>query len=101
LRYDDPDISLSQSDEDKILGFPAPKLDNPDAKFAALQVSLTLGTSSYATMALRELTKEDTGTHHQTKMTAGADDQKAKVADAETAGDEAEEQNNEDDKMDG
>jgi hypothetical protein len=52
-------------------------------------------------MALRELTKEDTGTHHQTKMTAGADDQKAKVAGAETAGDEEEEQNNEDDKMEG
>ena len=52
-------------------------------------------------MALRELTKEDTGTHHQTNMTAGADDQKAKVAGAETAGDEEEEQNNEDDKMEG
>lgn len=96
LRYDDPDVSLTQSDEDKLLGMPAPELNKPDAQFAALQLSLTLGTSSYATMALRELTKEDTSAHHQTKLTAKADDQKAKAvveddAEEEQADDKMEE----------
>jgi tRNA pseudouridine13 synthase len=78
LRYDDPEIALSQSDEDILLGEPALDLDKPDGQFAALQLSLTLGTSSYATMALRELTKQDTSAAHQTLLTAAADDQKFK-----------------------
>ena len=46
LRYDDPDVSLTQSDEDKLLGMPAPELNKPDAQFAALQLSLTLDRKS-------------------------------------------------------
>lgn len=80
LKYNDPDVSLTQSDEDKLLCLPAPEIDVLGAQFAALQLSLTLGTSSYATMALREVTKEDTSAHNQTKLTAQADDQKAKAA---------------------
>jgi len=102
LRYNDPDVSLTQSDEDKLLGLPAPEIDVPGAEFAALQLSLTLGTSSYATMALRELTKEDTSAHHQTKLTANADDQKAKtVADDNAEEEQANEEGtaNRDDKM--
>lgn len=55
MRYNDPDIALSQSDEDKLLGLDPPPTDEEakEGKFAALQVRLTLGTSSYATMALR------------------------------------------------
>lgn len=55
MRYNDPDIALCQSDEDKLLGLDPPPTDEEarEGKFAALQVRLTLGTSSYATMALR------------------------------------------------
>lgn len=57
MRYNDPDVALSQSDEDKLLGLDPPPTDEEakEGKFAALQVRLTLGTSSYATMALRQV----------------------------------------------
>lgn len=55
LRYTDPDVPLCQSDEDKILGKEAPPSEEAmnEGEFAALQISLSLGTSAYATMALR------------------------------------------------
>jgi tRNA pseudouridine13 synthase len=55
LRYTDPDVALTQADEDKLLGFDLPVTD-VDGRFMALQVRLTLGTAAYATMALREIT---------------------------------------------
>lgn len=75
LRYTDPDVSLAQSDEDKLLGFDPPAVVE-DGKFMALQIHLTLGTAAYATMALREITKTDTSSHVQTSLTAAAEDQK-------------------------
>ncbi|PPQ77416.1 hypothetical protein CVT25_010998 [Psilocybe cyanescens] len=75
LRYTDPDVSLAQSDEDKLLGFDPPAIVE-DGKFMALQINLTLGTAAYATMALREITKTDTSSHVQTSLTAAAEDQK-------------------------
>jgi tRNA pseudouridine13 synthase len=55
LRYTDPDVALSQSDEDKILHKEMLPSDEEmkEGEFAALQISLSLGTSAYATMALR------------------------------------------------
>lgn len=75
LRYTDPDVSLAQSDEDKLLGFDPPAIV-ADGKFMALQMNLTLGTAAYATMALREITKTDTSSHVQTSLTHAAEDQK-------------------------
>lgn len=75
LRYTDPDVSLAQSDEDKLLDFDPPAVVE-DGKFTALQIRLTLGTAAYATMALREITKTDTSSHFQTSLTAAAEDQK-------------------------
>ncbi|KIL68071.1 hypothetical protein M378DRAFT_158583 [Amanita muscaria Koide BX008] len=75
MRYTDPDVALAQADEDKLLGFDAPITDE-DGMFMALQVQLTLGTASYATMALREITKTDTSSHHQTTLTHASEDQK-------------------------
>ena len=74
IRYTDPDVSLAQSDEDKLLGFDPPVVDK-DGKFMALQVQLTLGTASYATMALREITKADTSSHYQMALTIASEDQ--------------------------
>ncbi|KXN86433.1 Multisubstrate pseudouridine synthase 7 [Leucoagaricus sp. SymC.cos] len=74
MRYTDPDVSLAQSDEDKLLGFDPPAVDQ-DGKFMALQIQLTLGTASYATMALREITKTDTSSHYQMNLTIASEDQ--------------------------
>ncbi|ESK96111.1 pseudouridine synthase [Moniliophthora roreri MCA 2997] len=75
LRYTDPDVPLAQADEDKLLGFDPPAVVE-NGKFMALQINLQLGTASYATMALREITKAETSSHYQTNLTAAAEDQK-------------------------
>ncbi|THV08431.1 tRNA pseudouridine synthase D [Dendrothele bispora CBS 962.96] len=77
LRYTDPDVPLAQADEDKLLGFDSPVVVE-DGKFLALQINLTLGTASYATMALREITKTETSSHFQTSLTIASEDQKYK-----------------------
>ena len=82
LRYTDPDVALAQADEDKLLGFDPPVVDE-SGKFVALQIRLTLGTAAYATMALREVTKTETSSHYQTELTQASEDQKYKsTADA-------------------
>lgn len=97
LLYSDPDLPLSQADEDILLSFPPPAVLSPDdstdgnvatGQFSALRLNLTLGTSSYATMALREITKEDTSAHNQSQLTANAEDQKNRVVDAVEGEDE-------------
>jgi len=90
LRYTDPDVSLAQSDEDKLLGFDPPAVVE-DGKFMALQINLTLGTAAYATMALREITKTDTSSHVQTGLTASAEDQKYRGTTSDAAAPVAEE----------
>ena len=77
IRYTDPDVALAQSDEDKLLGFDPPLTDE-DGPFMALQIRLQLGTAAYATMALREVTKTETGSHFQSTLTQASDDQKFK-----------------------
>lgn len=72
--YTDPNVPLAQSDEDAILGLDKPMIDE-DGKFLALQIRLTLGTSAYATMALREVTKTETSSYHQTNLTLASEDQ--------------------------
>lgn len=74
LRYTDPDVPLAQADEDKLLGFEPPVIDET-GKFVALQIELQLSTAAYATMALREVTKTETSSHYQTNLTASSEDQ--------------------------
>ncbi|CAG8547070.1 4227_t:CDS:10 [Cetraspora pellucida] len=56
LRYDDPNIPLSLNDLDIINGKMEPE-NIPDGKLLALRIHISLSTSQYATMALRELLK--------------------------------------------
>ncbi|KAG8937118.1 hypothetical protein FRC02_006318 [Tulasnella sp. 418] len=77
IRYTDPDIALAQSDEDQLLGFTLPPTE-PDGKFMALKMELQLGTAAYATMAIREVTKTETSSYHQTNLTLTSEDQKFK-----------------------
>ena len=88
LRYTDPDVALAQADEDKLLGFDPPVVDE-NGKFLALQVRLQLGTAAYATMALREVTKTETSSHYQSSLTQASEDQKYKASAAEADGADA------------
>ncbi|KAJ3025227.1 UNVERIFIED_CONTAM: hypothetical protein HDU68_007344 [Siphonaria sp. JEL0065] len=67
LRYDDPNYPLSMTDLDRINGVPEP-ISIPDGKRLGVVVEFTLETSSYATMALREILRSDTGAGHQAGM---------------------------------
>ncbi|CAD6903426.1 unnamed protein product, partial [Tilletia controversa] len=81
LRYTDPHIDLALSDEDRLLGFPEPpSAENQsdaagEGQFLALQIRLVLGTSAYATMALREVLKTDTSSAAQKEFTMRSEDQ--------------------------
>jgi tRNA pseudouridine13 synthase len=86
LRYTDPDVALAQADEDKLLGYDPPVIVE-DGRFMALQIKLTLGTAAYATMALREITKTETGSHYQSSLTNAAEDQKFRGTEAAVAAD--------------
>lgn len=68
LKYDDPTAPLAQTDEDKLFGRPPPP-PTPSAASTALQIELTLGSSTYATMMLRELLKSETGSLAQRLLT--------------------------------
>jgi len=59
IGYNEKDADLALSDLDIINGKEAPNND-PNGKYKALQLSFSLPTSSYATMALREVTRMDT-----------------------------------------
>ncbi|WRT63389.1 uncharacterized protein IL334_000294 [Kwoniella shivajii] len=74
IQYTDPDLSLVQSDEDKILNLNPPVENNPQGKFRALKIELELGSATYATMVLREITREETSTWHQIGLTMSGED---------------------------
>lgn len=78
IRYTDPDIGLTQSDEDRILGLNPAAEDDPEGRFKALQIEFELSSSVYATMALREITREETSTWHQIGLTMKGEDQEFK-----------------------
>ncbi|KAJ3229866.1 hypothetical protein HDU81_004952 [Chytriomyces hyalinus] len=64
LQYDDPHIPLSRTDLDIINGVPEP-VSLPDGKRVGVVVEFSLETSSYATMALREILRSDTSAGFQ------------------------------------
>ncbi len=57
------------SDIDEMKGIEAPK-DNPEGTFKALVIQMSLKSSSYATMALREILKCDTSSQTHAAQTA-------------------------------
>lgn len=72
-------MALAQADEDKLLGFDPPAIV-PDGKFLALQIEIQLEAAAYATMALRQVTKQETGSRFQADLTQASEDQKHKGA---------------------
>ncbi|XP_047515423.1 pseudouridylate synthase 7 homolog [Pieris napi] len=67
LRYSEPLADLLLSDLDLLKGRPEPA-NVDDGKYKALLVDMTLPTSCYATMALRELLRVDTSSETQAQQ---------------------------------
>ncbi|KAI8096451.1 pseudouridine synthase [Halteromyces radiatus] len=67
IRYNDPTEKLVNTDLDTALGEPQP-VGEPDGKHLALRVEFTLGSSQYATMALREIIRIETSSQSQSKL---------------------------------
>lgn len=68
LRYDDPNFPLTETDEDRMFKRTLPE-PPAEGEHLALQLDMTLGSSTYATMALREILKAETGSEHQKGLT--------------------------------
>lgn len=71
-QYTDPNKPLTLNDEDALLGM---TLEDSDGMFKAVVLDLELGASTYATMALREVTREETASWWQTTLTVQGEDQ--------------------------
>ncbi|XP_070192243.1 pseudouridylate synthase 7 homolog isoform X2 [Littorina saxatilis] len=67
FRYNDPTVALALSDSDRMDGVEEPQ-SVEDGKLRALRLTFNLPTSSYATMALREVLKTDTSPAQQASM---------------------------------
>ncbi|KAF7391993.1 hypothetical protein HZH68_011536 [Vespula germanica] len=86
MRYKAKHDDLISSDIDEMKQVTPPK-DNPDGEYKALIVEMSLGASTYATMALREILKHDTSPQVQAAQSAAHD---ALVEKKETIADESE-----------
>lgn len=71
VRYNDPESDFILTDFDIFKGKDEPK-DVEDGKYKAIVFSMCLELSTYATMALREITKTDTSAATQASMSAAA-----------------------------
>ncbi|KAL9969761.1 hypothetical protein ACROYT_G022017 [Oculina patagonica] len=67
LRYNDVKQPLALTDKDRLNGTQEPQ-SVADGKYWALQMELTLPTSTYATMALREVLRCDTSSAYQSTL---------------------------------
>ncbi|KAF9142648.1 multisubstrate pseudouridine synthase 7 [Mortierella sp. GBA39] len=88
VRYDQADIPLTLTDQERMEGKPQP-VRVPDGKYLALILNLTLKSSQYATMAIREVCKQDTSAGFQATLnpvdsTANSSTASAAVTPAET-----------------
>ncbi|XP_040199452.1 pseudouridylate synthase 7 homolog isoform X2 [Rana temporaria] len=67
VSYDDTKIPLVRTDLEKLEGKPLPVF-NKDGKYKALKMEFSLPSSTYATMAIREVLKMDTSIKNQTRL---------------------------------
>ena len=71
LKYDDPNLPLAATDLSTIRGEPAPE-GVPGGQLTAAVLEFILPSSTYATMCLRELTKQSTEVAHQKSLNSAA-----------------------------
>uniref|UniRef100_A0A3B3RZU0 Pseudouridylate synthase 7 homolog n=2 Tax=Paramormyrops kingsleyae TaxID=1676925 RepID=A0A3B3RZU0_9TELE len=67
IHYDDPRIPLVHTDVEKLEGKPPPVFPK-EGKYRALRMEFSLPSSTYATMAIREVLKMDTSIKNQTQL---------------------------------
>jgi hypothetical protein len=77
IRYSDANRDLIQSDEDALLGMQAPSSED-DGEKLAIRLEFDLDSAAYATMALREVLKSETGNMNQRALTEAVLDTAAK-----------------------
>ncbi|SCV68367.1 BQ2448_488 [Microbotryum intermedium] len=92
MTYTSSTQDLAQSDEDLLLGKEAPVVTSydpsqplPEGHSLALQLEMTLGSSTYATMALREVLKTRTASAHQKTLTEAMEQREHKVLESTAA----------------
>ncbi|KAG0350362.1 pseudouridine synthase [Gamsiella multidivaricata] len=73
MRYDEANVPLVLTDLEKLEGKPKPE-GVPNGKFLALILNLTLKSSQYATMAIREICKQDTSAAFQSTLNVAEGD---------------------------
>lgn len=66
--YDDPTVSLVETDYDLMMGASKPVVPCSDGKYKALKMEFTLPSSSYATMLVREILKSDTSPSYHSSL---------------------------------
>ncbi|XP_028412402.1 pseudouridylate synthase 7 homolog [Dendronephthya gigantea] len=66
--YDDPTVSLVETDYDRMMGVTKPAVSCSDGKYKALRMEFTLPSSSYATMLVREILKTDTSPSYHSSL---------------------------------
>uniref|UniRef100_A0A673JWB9 Pseudouridylate synthase 7 homolog n=1 Tax=Sinocyclocheilus rhinocerous TaxID=307959 RepID=A0A673JWB9_9TELE len=67
IQYDDPRVPLVHTDVEKLENAPAP-VYLKEGKYGALKMEFSLPSSTYATMAVREVLKMDTSIKNQTRL---------------------------------
>ncbi|KAJ8269803.1 hypothetical protein COCON_G00124100 [Conger conger] len=67
INYDDPRISLVHTDLEKLENKPPPVFPK-EGQYRALRMEFSLPSSTYATMAIREVLKMDTSIKNQTRL---------------------------------
>ncbi|CAH1986061.1 unnamed protein product [Acanthoscelides obtectus] len=77
--YNNPTDDLIRSDFDELRGLPEPK-SVENGKYKALLIEVTLPTSSYATMLLREILKTDTSSSAHARLNDYHDNKNEKVS---------------------
>lgn len=69
IRYDDPHIPLTYTDRNRLEGKPKPTIAT-SGRWLAVRVKFTLTSSTYATMCIREMTKQDSSVGYQCILAA-------------------------------
>ncbi|KAF9204827.1 multisubstrate pseudouridine synthase 7 [Haplosporangium sp. Z 27] len=67
MRYDESNLPLTLTDLERLENKPKPEAV-PEGKFLALVLNMTLRSSQYATMAIREVCKQDTSAAFQSTL---------------------------------
>ncbi|ORZ05755.1 pseudouridine synthase [Lobosporangium transversale] len=86
VRYNEPNLPLTLTDLDRLEGKTKAEgvVDDAEGKYLALILDLTLRSSQYATMAIREVCKQDTSAAFQSTLNVGGENSAETTATSST-----------------